>query len=194
MDEFLSIRYCTNPDPYFPRIAKRNEGKLREKERLWRDPLTGRGGVRFAATVYWGNPVDWVLIYAVCIVLAALLIARAQRYLLVLFATPSVNVGLGWVFIVIHKRPLHFCGNRGTGILIIYCSSVVVVVVMYKWIFENILVITPPENRCDSRAPHGLPRRRGGATSNPHSSPITCRRMNGCRAQFGERGASLLRE
>ena len=65
----------------------------------------------------------------------------------------------------------------------------VVVVAMSKWIFENILVVTPPENRCDSRAPRGLPRPRCGVASHPHSSPTICRRMNGCRALLGERGA-----
>ena len=59
----------------------------------------------------------------------------------------------------------------------------------WKWIFENILVVRPPENRCDSRAPRGLPRPRCGVASHPHSSPTICRRMNGCRALLGERGA-----
>ena len=48
---------------------------------------------------------------------------------------------------------------------------------------------TPPKNTCDSRAPLGLPRRHGGATSHPYSSPMICRRMNGCRALVGERGS-----
>ena len=51
------------------------------------------------------------------------------------------------------------------------------------------LRITPSKNSCDSRAPLGLPRPRCGATSHSHSSRMTCRRMNGCRAQLGERGA-----
>ena len=58
---------------------------------------------------------------------------------------------------------------------------------MSEWIF--IFVIIPPGNSYDSRAPFGLPRARCGATSYPHSSPMTCRRKNGCRAQLGERGA-----
>ena len=76
---------------------------------------------------------------------------------------------------------------RGTAIHIIQCYWVVVVV--SKWSFENILVATPPKNTCDCRAPLGLPRRRGCATSHPHSTPMTCRQMNGCRAQFGGQGA-----
>ena len=55
--------------------------------------------------------------------------------------------------------------------------------------FENIFVITPPENSCDSRAPLGLPRSRCGATSNPHSNPSLSPAQNGCRAQLGKRGA-----
>ena len=68
-------------------------------------------------------------------------------------------------------------------------SSVVVLIVMSKWIFETNCVITPQENRCDSRPPLGLPRPRCGATSHPHRSPMACRRKNGCRAQLGEWGA-----
>ena len=58
-------------------------------------------------------------------------------------------------------------------------------------IFENSLVITPTRKSCDSRAPLGLPRPRGAATSHPHSSTTTCRRKNGrwCPTSAkGERG------
>ena len=49
-------------------------------------------------------------------------------------------------------------------------------VLTFFWIFENILVTTPPQKSCDSRAPLGLRRPRGAATSHPHSSTTTCRR------------------
>ena len=44
------------------------------------------------------------------------------------------------------------------------------VVVMSKWIFQNIFVVIYP-NSCDSRAPLSLPRPRGGSTPFPHNSP-----------------------
>ena len=76
-----------------------------------------------------------------------------------------------------------------SGILIIRCCSVVVVV-MSKWIFENIFVIICLKNTCDSRAPHGLPRPRGGSTPFPHNSPTICRRKNGRRWMTPRAGVS----
>ena len=61
-------------------------------------------------------------------------------------------------------------------------------VVTFFWIFENILVITPPPKSGDSRAPLGLRRPRGAATSHPHSSTTACRRKNGRRCPTSARG------
>ena len=61
-------------------------------------------------------------------------------------------------------------------------------------IFENRLVITPPPQGGDSRAPLGLQRPRGAATSHPLSSTTTYRRKNGRRyptSARGERGNRL---
>ena len=76
-------------------------------------------------------------------------------------------------------------------ILIIKCSSVVVMMVtmMCKWIFENMPVITYPQNSCESRAPSDPPRHHDRATPAPHIS----RRVPGERipanARVDERGA-----
>ena len=61
-------------------------------------------------------------------------------------------------------------------------------VVTFLWIFENILVKTPPQKFGDSRAPLGLRRPRGAATSHPHSITTTCRRKNGRRCPTSARG------
>ena len=58
----------------------------------------------------------------------------------------------------------------------------------FFWIFENILVIIPPQKSGDSRAPLGLRRPRGAATSHSHSSTTTCRRKNGRRCPASARG------
>ena len=50
------------------------------------------------------------------------------------------------------------------------------------------MVITPPPKSGDSRAPLGLRRPRGAATSHPHSSTTTCRRENGRRCPTSARG------
>ena len=59
-------------------------------------------------------------------------------------------------------------------ILIIKYAKVVVKVVVTFWIFQNILVKRTPAKSRDSRAPLGLRRPRGAATSHPHSSTTTC--------------------
>ena len=63
---------------------------------------------------------------------------------------------------------------------------------MTFWICEKYLGSnTPPPKNGDSRAPLGLRRPRGAATSHPHSSTTTCRRKNGRRCPTsakGERG------
>ena len=61
-------------------------------------------------------------------------------------------------------------------------------VVTFFWIFENILVTTPPQKSGDSRAPLGFRRPRGAATSHAHSSTTTCRRKNGRRCPTSARG------
>ena len=50
-------------------------------------------------------------------------------------------------------------------------------------IFENMPVITHPENSCDSRVPPNPPRPHDRAKSHPHSSPRDIRRENGRRSQ-----------
>ena len=57
----------------------------------------------------------------------------------------------------------------------------------FFWIFESILVLTPPLKSGDSRAPLGLRRLRGAATSYPHSSTTACRRKNGRRCPTSAR-------
>ena len=56
------------------------------------------------------------------------------------------------------------------------------------WIIKSILVKTPPQKNGDSRAPLGLRRPRGAATSYLHSSTTTCRRKNGRRCPTSARG------
>ena len=48
-----------------------------------------------------------------------------------------------------------------------------------KWIFENMPVIIYRKNSCNSRAPLGLPRPRGGSTPAPHNIPVTRWQKNG---------------
>ena len=47
-----------------------------------------------------------------------------------------------------------------------------------KWIFENMPVITYPQNSCESRAPSDPPRHHDRATPAPHISPRCPRRKN----------------
>ena len=61
---------------------------------------------------------------------------------------------------------------------------------MFKWIFDNIFVITYPKNSCNSRAPLGVPRSWVGALPAPHSCPMTCRQKNGRRWTTRRAGAS----
>ena len=67
-------------------------------------------------------------------------------------------------------------------ILIIQCGSVVaVLVVISKWIFDFLFVITYPKNSCDSRAPPDSPRHHDRATPAPRISPLSPPRKNGRR-------------
>ena len=52
------------------------------------------------------------------------------------------------------------------------------VMVMSKWIFENMPVVIYPQNSCESRVPPDPPRPRDRAKSYPHSSPRDTRRKN----------------
>ena len=58
----------------------------------------------------------------------------------------------------------------------------------FFWIFEISWLKHPPPKSGDSRAPLGLRRPRGAATSHPHSSTTTCRRKNGRRYPTSVRG------
>ena len=58
----------------------------------------------------------------------------------------------------------------------------------FFWIFEISWLKHPPQKSGDSRAPLGLRRPRGAATSHPHSSTTTCRRKNGRRCPTSARG------
>ena len=49
---------------------------------------------------------------------------------------------------------------------------VVVMVMMSKWIFEIMPVITSPKSSCESRAPPDSPRHHDRATPTPHISPM----------------------
>ena len=81
--------------------------------------------------------------------------------------------------------------NRHKGQSYVCISLLYITLTSWSWRFSDLckyLVVRPPQKSCDSRAPLGLPRRRGAATSHTHNSTTTCRRKNGRRCPTSARG------